>query len=559
MPLVPFLLALAVFITYGALFYGSIASFWFSPGWTSDDAMQQVYQFNEALYPGLFDHDFVSNLMSRYLTPIHYWLGIGLTHLTTSPVMTAHWMMFIQIALSLIGMFLLVRGASGSFAVGLIAATWLLHSRPVMQRLTAGLVRGWALPIFCFYLWAATTRRYRLCIAILMIGCFLHPPGTFLIGVTHGIFLLVECLLERKLTKRSVIAVACAPIIAASAWFVTQMPADIGSMITLSEAMNTPEMIRPHGRFAFVPLLPVQDEVKIFAFQVFDSEFFKTESFFRELIPLFVIGAVLVLLGHDFIKRKRLPTETLVPLPIWCFGVALILVYALSRYLAFKLYVPDRHLQLPCAVFFIAAFSIAINRLWSRTNHQSKILASCLAGFLTIVVLVGSGLGLDGTLNFNRSRDQKGKIFAWAKKYTPIESRFAGEPKFIDPMMLWGARKVFISFETAHPFYDKYRTETRRRLDLSLRAHYSTDLAPLMALADEGNDYFVFDRKIFRDLSKAQYGPPFNEMVYQLAAQPEQIFFYFRELADRDPDLVPFADRFALVVNLKVLKARAIS
>lgn len=531
--------------------------------------MQQVYQFNEALYPGLFDGDFVSNLMTRYLTPIHYWLGIGLTHLTQSPVMTAHWMMLIQITLSMAGMFLAVRGATGSYTAGFLAATWLLHSRPVIQRLTAGLVRGWALPIFCFYLWAASTKRYRLCLALLFVGCFLHPPGTFLIGVTHGFLLLVNCVRERRLTKHAILAGACAPIIAASAWYVTQMPPEIGSMITLKEAMNTPEMIRPHGRFAFAPLLPVLDEVKIFAFQAFDSRLFKGETTFRSAIPFLVLAALMSLILHDLRRSILGAPGPLVPLAVWCFGVALILVYALSRYLAFKLYVPDRHLQLPCAVFFIVAFSTAITRLWNENSARvgmfrsrifhPRILASCAAALLLAVILFGSGLGLDGTLNFNRTRDQKGRVFAWASKYTPLDSRFAGDPAFIDPMMLFGARKVFISFETAHPFYDKYRIETRRRLELSLRAHYATDFTPLIALADAGNDYFVYDRKIFRDLSKAQYGPPFYDLVKELTAKSPQIFEDFKNRAQSDPELVPFADKYGLVVNLKVLKSRAAS
>lgn len=551
----PLFIAILVSVVYGALFWDSIAPFWFNPGWTTDDAMQQVYPFNKAIYPDLFNGEFVSSLMERYLTPIHYWLGIGLTHLTGDPVMTAHWMMLIQIGLALVGMFLAVRGATCSNSAGVLAAVWLLHSRPVIQRLTAGLVRGWALPLFCFYLWAANTRRYRVCLALLLVGCFLHPPGTFLLGITHALFLLTDCIVQRTITRSALLAALCAPVIAVSAWYVTQMPPEIGTMATVESSMNVPEMVRPYGRFAFVPLEPLVSEVRTFAFQAFISRFYAGDKGVRDLLPWLVLAGLAALLWHDFSARR----EKLVAPTIWCFGLAVVIVYALAREFAFKLYVPDRHLQLPGAVFFIAAFSTAISRLWHAGGATSRRSAVLAGGLLALTVLLGSGLGLDGTLNFNRTRDQKGAVFAWARKYTPLSARFAGHPNIIDPMMLFGARAVYISFETSHPFYDKYLAETRIRVEQSLRAHFATNVEPLLQLADAGNDYFVFDRKIFRDLSSAGYGPPFGGLVHDLATQSPQVFYYFRDRIESDPELVPFADRYTLVVDLRVLRARSAS
>jgi hypothetical protein len=545
-------LAAVVLCAYAFLFVSSISSFWFNPGWTSDDAMQQVYQFNEAIHPGLFNDDFVSSLMTRYLTPIHYWLGMGITELTQAPIMTAHWMMLLQISLSLLGMFLVVRGGTCSVAAGLFAVAWLLHSRPVIQRLTAGLVRGWALPIFCFYLWAACTKRYKLCLLILLLGCFLHPPATFLVGVTHGLWLSFEFLKSRKITKELVLAAVCAPVIAVSAYYVTRMPPEIGTMISLEQAEKTPEMLRPHGRFAFAPLLPLDKEVRMFAFQSFVSRFYKSDRVVRNVVPWVVLVLIGGIAWHDARRRN----VQLVPTPIWCFGVSLITVYLLSRELAFKLYVPDRHLQLPCAVFFIAAFSCAVSRLWHSDYKFPRVKAGLLGAALTVLVVLGSGLGLDGTLNFNRTRDQRGGVFAWAASSTPTTARFAGHPSILDPMMLVGARRAFITFETAHPFYDKYLEEARFRIERSLRAHFATDVGPLIALADAGNDYFVFDRRVFRNLAKAGYGPPFGALMTELIRAEPQIFFALRERADRDRELIPFSDQHALVVDLKVLKSR---
>ena len=523
--------------------------------------MQQVYQFHKAIHPTLFQGDFTTNLMQRYLTPLHFWLGMGITYLTQSPVMTAHYMMAIQIGLALLGMFLAVQAASASSTAGLFAATWLLHSRSVIERLTGGLVRGWALPLLCFYIWAAVSKRYRTCLGILLIGCFLHPPAAFLIGVTHGLFLVAECLIERKITRRTLLAMLVAPIVAISAWYVTQMPADIGVMATLESATNTPEMQRPHGRFPFTPLNPVPAEVAMFGFEAFVFRLADGSSLERRAIPLLVLLTTLVLAWHDTKKKIKL-----VPLPVWCFGIALSIVYLMSRELAFKLYVPDRHLQIPCTVFFIVAFVTAISRLFNSgaidsdmgqvRARRSRVIALSATALLMISIFVGSGDGLQGRLQFNRSRDQFGAVFAWANKSTPLEAKFAGHPVLLDPMALLGARASYISFETAHPFYDKYLEQARVRLEGSLRAHFATDFAPLLALEAAGNDYFVFDRRRFRNLKSASYGPPFGSLVRDLSSKTPQVFFYFKDRVSTDSELIPFADGFALVVNLNVLKSR---
>ena len=57
-------------------------------------------------------------------------------------------------------------------------------------------------------------------------------------------------------------------------------------------------------------------------------------------------------------------------LPLWLFLVSIFCVYFASRALAFKLYVPDRHLQYPMTIFWIVAFCIFI---WSAFNRSDNL------------------------------------------------------------------------------------------------------------------------------------------------------------------------------------------
>jgi hypothetical protein len=51
-------------LCYGYLFYDSIRPYWFHRGWTTDDALQQVFPFHEVVQPGVFTGDLITEVMS---------------------------------------------------------------------------------------------------------------------------------------------------------------------------------------------------------------------------------------------------------------------------------------------------------------------------------------------------------------------------------------------------------------------------------------------------------------------------------------------------------------
>ena len=555
-------------IAYIYAFAAGLSPYWFNPNWTTDDALQQLFPFHKALHPGLFSADVVTLMMESYLAPIHYWMSYGITLLTKDPIMMGHWMMLLQVIGAATFVFLAVRFAAGTPAA-LFALIWLFHTRHVMQRLTGGLPRGWSAVVLSAYLYFVLRGRQTHILLTLLVGCFLHTPATLVAALSYGLLLIYrsfcgsEQTIYRQQLKRYVIL---SPLFVVAAWSVVRMPVEIGAMASYDEAMQLPEFQRPKGRFPFVPLNPALQEIRAFGFQAFVGRFYNPGNTLRAATP---VVALLTLIGCAFLARRK--RRYAIPAELLWFGVAIFVVYFASRIFAFKLYVPDRHLQFPLAIFFIVTFPIALWRTFSgcsattrhwqsnsslRSDASATIALIALAGF----IYLGSGTGLYGAANFNFARNKRGLVFEWIGTNTPQAALFAGNPTHIDPLPLFSARQAFMTTEAAHPFYDKYRLEVRRRLEIELRANYAATLQELVAIVEpEGIDYFVFRREDFYPdaLKQASYFPPFDGLVRQLSARDPNDFA-FRKLPvkvdmQRFP-FMPYKDEQSVLIDIAALK-----
>ena len=553
---------------YVYAFASGLSPYWFNPNWTTDDALQQLYPFHKALHPGLFNSDIVTLMMESYLAPIHYWLSYLITLLTKDPIMMGHWVMLLQVIGSAVFVFLAVRFAAGTPAA-FFALTWLFHTRHVMQRLTGGLPRGWSAVVLSAYIYFVLRGRQSAILMTLLIGCFLHTPATLVAALSYGLLLIYRSLygheqaLYRQQLKRYVIL---SPLFIIAAWSVVQMPAEIGTMASYDEALQLPEFQRPKGRFPFAPLNPAIQEIRAFGFQAFVGRFYNPGGLVRTATPAI---ALVGLFGCAYLalhkRRIGLPAELL------SFGVAIFIVYFASRIFAFKLYVPDRHLQFPMAIFFVISFPVLLWRTFSTHHSQqlrwrensslrrdayASIALLALAGF----IYLGSGTGLYGAANFNFARNKRGLVFEWIASNTPQNALFAGNPTHIDPLQLFAARQAFMTTEAAHPFYDKYRQEVRKRLEIELRANYARTLQELVSIVEpHGIDYFVFRREDFYPdaLKQATYFPPFDGLVRELTSRDPNDFA-FRQLPakvdmQRYP-YMPYKDEQSALIDIAALK-----
>ncbi len=563
---------LLLFYTYA--FYSGISDYWFHAGWTTDDALQQSYPLHEVTHPGLFSGDLVTDVMRGYLAPAHYWLSYAITLLTRDPIMTGHWVMLIQVLLTVGFLFAAVRAVSGT-AAALVAVTWLLHSRNLMQRLTGGLPRGWSAPVFALFLYFAFKGNHRAVLLTILAGCLLNPPATLVVALTYGLLLIWRTAflsgVDRAVYKNRLINyILLAPFFAIVTLAVVHRPAHVGQMVSYSEAAKMPEFSRPHGRFPFIPFNSAGSEIRVVGLEAFVGRFHTPHPTFKQMLPYLVVGTLLVFTVTGLIRRRvAIPAEVLL------FGCSALIVYFLSRQLAFWLYVPNRHLQIPLAMFFIVAFTVGGWRAFHRGTGTTEDIEGGLKdtrlkwawpSVLSLVcvgvfVFAGSGKGLSGTLNFNYPSDKKGHVFAWLRANTPEEAVVAGHPTHIDGVQLFGMRKAYVTTETTHPFYTRYYAEMKRRNEIVLRAHYSATLEELLSLLEpEGIDYFVFKRGDFypQVLPELTFFPPFEALMKELTSRAPENYAY-RNLPERvdlqNYPFMPFKDRLSAVIDVKALRA----
>lgn len=567
-------------VAYAIAFWVRVQDYWFNPGWTTDDSLQQLFPFHKVYHPELFKGDLITKMVEGYLTPIHYAISYGVTYLTRDPVMMGHWVMLLQLVSCAAFMFLAVRYAAG-LAPALFSLVWLLHTRHVMQRLTAGLPRGWSAAVFTAYFYFAVKRNHKAILLTILVGCLLHPPGTLIIAGSYGLLLLWR--VAHKETRAEylrplLVYMALSPLYVAVTLYVLHRPPEIGQMASYEQALKMPEFLKPLGRFPFVPLKEPWDEIKSFGFQAFLTRFYNPGKPLKSATPWIVMAALagLALVGK---VRKR----TVLPAEVNTFLVAAIGVYFASRIFAFKLYVPDRHLQFPLAIYFIAAFSIGVWRACARTSTPSASVKEekpmCLDSSrlrygwsaVACMVLLGSfvalasGHGLKGAMNFNFSENKKGGMWHWLRHSTPENVLIAGHPTHIDGVYLFGMRQGYVTTETAHPFYDIYLKEMNRRIDISLRAHYARTLPELVSILEpEKIDYFIFSRRDFypESLPLMSYFPPHDALTRQLVSRPLEEYAY-RQLPGK-VDLqrypfMPYKDEWSAIVDIKKLRAYLIT
>jgi hypothetical protein len=419
---------------------------------------------------------------------------------------------------------------------------WFLHTRNVVQRLSVGLVRGWAAPVLAAGVYFMLARNHSIVLLTLLIGTSLHPPATFLLACTYGLLCVLDLKKDRK---RFFTLLLLSPLYALLAYYTVKIPASLGKMAYIGDVINAPEFQNPGGRFPFVPLPSIIQDLRIFAFQPFLSKWVRLREL-DYLVMAMIGGALLGVFLHDSNAREK----PLMPKEGWCFLLAIAVVYTASRTLAFYLYVPNRHLQFPLTFFFVIFIPIILSRFRSSLPFL----------LLSIIVYLTSGHGLYGLANLNWHRNQRGGAFQWIRQNTPTNSLIAGHPTFVDPVLLFGNRRAYVTTETAHPFYNKYYEAIRPRIIASLKMHYAPNLKDLYDEAVKARvTHVVLERARFypEALREATYDRPYDVLVKELTNRPPEDFAY-RQIPSELSVLAPYQvyrDREAVVIDVSLLGA----
>lgn len=561
------LLALCVYAYF--FFENLLANHWMSSRFTTDDALQQLYPFHEVYHPGLFKGDYVTEFVKGYLSPIHYWLTYAVTMLTADPIMTGHWMMLVQILLTSLFVFLGVRRATNSLAPAFFAVVWLLHTRNLINRFCAGLPRGWHGPILSAYLYFLVSGNHTAILITIALGCLINQPATFVVAVSYGVFLtwkVVSTKTRAEYLKHWTRLAIMAPVFVLLVYFAIKREGDYGTMANLERASKMVEFHTHGGRFPMLPFPGVLSEIKEFGLQSVVTKWAHPGQVIHSYRDAYL--AILLILGAGLVIAAQRLKVNIWRVEYGTYLFAVLLVYLASRQLAFYLYVPNRHLQFPLAIFCIFGFTTALWNVFDRglfykIRRYSLLRVGGLCSLILLGGLIwnGSKHGLYGKANINTDRKAIWSVWKWFQENTPTTALIAGQPEHIDGAQLFGMRRALITTETAHPFYDKYYKEAERRLRVTWQAYYAKDWTEFLNLLEpEGVTHFVFRKIDFYPwaLKRATYFRPLNAFVNELANARPPNEYAFKSLP-KQQDLVncafmPYRDDMTVIIDLKVLR-----
>lgn len=550
-------------LIYAGMFVRTASGPWFNPRLTNDDAQQQLYPLYRAIDPELFNNDLVTKCMEGYLAPLHYAISYSITLLTADPVMTGHWVMFIQFCLGLLFIFGTVRAYAGYYPA-VFSGLWYLHARPLWSRMVGGLPRGWLGPLLLCYLYCVATKRYGAVLLLVVVASLLNPPAAFLICTAHALYLGWQWLANSDRAiwfKRGIAFFVVAAISGAVTLQIVRRPPEIGQMVTLEQARKMPAFNIRGGRFAFLPFPSSLEQLSGGGSRAFfQNSRFVPESIKPGLFPLTAtVVAVFAVMGW----RRRINA---VPSALIASLIAVVGTYFLARQFAFKLYVPNRYILVPLNLMWMVIFPIAIWKLSERYESRKPTVNRFASLFLLGLLLLGvNGFAVRSAPGFDISTETRSGVYRWMETNSAKDAVFAGHPDSLNGVPLFGKRIVYVNSEVAHPFYITYYEEMKRRLNISLRLSYARSWQTFMnVLKDEKIDYFIFTARDYDEkrLNQAKYVQPFSRMVKRLARnRPREQFLFSKLPRQVDPERFPyvvFADSDSAVIDLRKLRARGL-
>lgn len=539
---------------------------WFNPGKSTDDALQQVFLFYQAITPGRYTGDLIFTAMRQYLFPLHWGLGYILTLLIGDPIMASHVMQLIQILLMVIFVWLSVR-ALANRSVAHLAALWLLHTRPLIERTTGGLPRGWLGPVCACFIYLAVTRRFRAILLLFFIASLLNPPSAFLIGIAYGL-LLVFLNFERdtkNIARKALLEFTLTGIVVALGMtWLTSRPASIGKMISLQEASHLPQFQRKTGRFKLLPFPPSIEVFSDLGVKAFWPWSGKKKHEAKSKAPvthrtalITITGLALILLVIGVIRRRAVITVELV-----IFFIATIIAYALALKFAFYLYLPSRYVLVPLCLFTIIVFSTAMWRALSTSENDKSFNLprewKGALGFtgLAMALVWFSGWGFLGSAGFSVKRPSPD----FYKALNPLLSENAligGNPEVFGGTMLFLNRRMLATSETTHPFFPTYYKEMQRRLMVLWNGVYSNSMEHFVtSLSKEGVTHFIFNHRDYK-YEKGK-GPetflPVGSWVKKLAQRPKESLVYTSLKHGAKRSCIIYHDKRVLVVEVQCLR-----
>jgi hypothetical protein len=527
----------------------------FDPAYQNDDARTALFPFHRYGPEGALADDPVAQQTLVFNPPgvwFLYRVLVPLSNLYVASKLVQGLALMVVVWAAVV----LAKARRAGIAAGVLLMFLLLHDSFAVNRLAGGHGRSFAFPLASLWIAGALAGSRRTRAAAAFIGALFYPSVMMLILGAEGVYAVRGAaqeawrLLLRRILRYVILVAACFACTVPTMIAVSHL--DLGSIHTLAQGEKEPAF----GKSGRLWLLPFSDPGDDFgkAFMAPLSPNGRTlfpgmKAVAKRHGPALTVGLLGVVLIIFAARATPAPTAAI------AFAASSVVLYMLSRLLAFRLYSPERYysfgMRMTAAALMLAAVAHLAARLRPRVRAAVRnVVALCLITF--ICVFLGDGIVAENGMTIHASTHQK--LYAFVRTL-PTDVRFASHPKDGDSIPYWGARACLPTYETLPPWYYDSWQRLKAQAEDTLRALYATDQAGVLDFAKRnGVTHFL--------LNKTRYGAGFAEK----AASFEPFTSFARTLVagrsasslvlgDLPESAVVFRDGPLLVVDVAKLDA----
>jgi hypothetical protein len=195
------------------------------------------------------------------------------------------------------------------------------------------------------------------------------------------------------------------------------------------------------------------------------------------------------------------------PLPAVAFTVSAVILYLLSRVLAFQLYSPERYYSFGMRMAALALMVSIPARMFGGLRRRPRaILNNLVAAGLLLLVWGATGNGQKRPSGMFIDRRQDSDLYAFVRTL-PKNARFASHPLDGDGIPYFGARATMGTFETLQPWFVESWRRQKERCFATLDALYSNDTGEVLRYAERYHvTHFLINKQRYRSNFAAKSG-----------------------------------------------------
>lgn len=503
------------------------------PKLQNSDARTLTFAFHRYAREPALEHDPIAEEMLSYV-PLAvravYRVLVPLSDVYVAPKLVQA----LCVGIVLWAAFIVARSRRAGLGAAAILLFVVLHDWFAVYRLASGLPRAFGFPLFALWLAGILAAKRRVRMGAIVASALTYPSVMNLMLAAEGIYACrqigaIPLSVTLRRLKRYVILVACC----AGALFPSLLAGrHNGPVHTLAQAQAEPAF----GQDGRLHVLPFDPAIESMSDAFIDALRPRGVALFdgvadayardRDMSALLLVALLLLL---PLFSITRIPWLAL------AFTSGSVILYWLSRALAFQLYSPERYysfgMRMALMVLLVLLLAQSFARLRGRARTTARNFAA--AGFILLVWgVVGSGVVRKNGMTIDQRRDAELYEFIAG---LPKDVRIASHPLDGDGIPYYSARATMGSYETLQPwFVDAWRKQ-RARTEATLRALYATDLDSILDYSHEhGVTHFLIDRKKYRSnlVKRSASFEPFTQTAKSILEDVDSDDLFFRDVPE---------------------------